>query len=66
MAEPSSERATSPYTISISEACARSGLGRTSIYLAIKTGGLKTLKIGTRRLIRTAELERWLAGHEAA
>ena len=66
MPEPFPEQASSPYTISISEACIRSGLGRTSIYLAIKAGGLKTLKIGTRRLIRTAELERWLSGHETA
>lgn len=52
------------YALSIAEACHRSGIGRTSLYHAIKRQELKTLKVGTRRLIPAAELERWLASHE--
>jgi|JI10StandDraft_1071094.scaffolds.fasta_scaffold270244_3 excisionase family DNA binding protein len=57
---------TGPSAISIKEACAYCGLGRTSIYSQIKAGRLASIKIGTRRLIRVAELERWLSAQEKA
>ena len=42
------------------------GLGRTTIYAALKAGELKSLKVGARRLILVETLRAWLARHEAA
>jgi excisionase family DNA binding protein len=47
-------------TCTIPEACAASGLGRSSIYEAINDERLKTLKIGRRRLVIVASLLKWL------
>ena len=48
------------------EAARRAGLGRTTIYAALKAGDLKSIKIGARRLIMVDALKAWLASHEAA
>lgn len=42
------------------------GLGRTSIYSALGSGELKSLKIGKRRLIAVEALRTWLLSHEVA
>ncbi len=42
----------------------RSGLGRTAIYAAIKSGDLPSIKIGKRRLIRIEALREWLKSLE--
>lgn len=52
--------------LSPAEAARRAGLGRTTIYAALKEGDLKSLKIGARRLIMVDALKAWLASHEAA
>ena len=44
----------------ITEACAASGLGRSSVYKALGDGRLQSLKIGKRRLIGVASLLKWL------
>ncbi|MGO9681103.1 MAG: helix-turn-helix domain-containing protein [Beijerinckiaceae bacterium] len=44
----------------IEEACRVSGLGRTTIYAALKSGALSARKCGRRTLILAAELERFL------
>ena len=54
------------FAVSPAEAARRAGLGRTTIYAALKAGDLKSLKIGTRRLIMVDTLKAWLASHEAA
>lgn len=54
------------YAVSPAEAARRSGLGRTTIYTALKAGDLKSLKIGARRLIMVDVLKAWLASHETA
>jgi excisionase family DNA binding protein len=41
---------------SISEACALTSLGRTTLYAAIKRGDLKTQKIGRRTVITSKHL----------
>ena len=46
--------------LSIDEACARSGVGRTTIYEMIKTGRLLARKCGRRTLILTDDLQRCL------
>jgi len=45
------------------EAARLAGVGRTRLYQAITEGELASLKIGARRLIKLAELERWLDAH---
>ena len=46
--------------LSIVEACARSGVGRTTIYEMIKTGRLPARKCGRRTLILLEDLQRCL------
>jgi excisionase family DNA binding protein len=50
-----------PYAISILEAVRLSGIGRSSIYEAIRRGELSIRKSGRRSLILTADLQRWLS-----
>ncbi len=45
----------------IPEAVAVSGVSRSAIYLALKTGELRARKRGTRTLIEDAELRRFIA-----
>lgn len=42
---------------SIAEAATALGLGRTSVYNFINSGDLKTVKLGTRTLIKVSSLE---------
>jgi excisionase family DNA binding protein len=51
--------------VSPAEASRVSGLGRSTIYVALSKGELKSLKIGKRRLIMTDELRRYLLAHES-
>ena len=53
-----------PLAVSVEDAAQRAGLGRTEIYRAIKSGNLKSLKIGKRRLVRVDALREWLIRHE--
>jgi excisionase family DNA binding protein len=48
------------------EAARLASLSRTKLYEILGTGELKSFKVGARRLIRIAELERWLAANEPA
>jgi excisionase family DNA binding protein len=50
-----------PICFDIPGACAASGLGRSTLYTAIKNRELATLKVRKRRLIEVDELRRWLA-----
>lgn len=50
--------------VAAEEAARRAGIGRTTLYQAMKSGGLKYIKIGKRRLIAIKTLEAWLAAHE--
>jgi excisionase family DNA binding protein len=52
--------------VSANEAARLCGIGRTSIYRALSTGELKSLKIHKRRLITLDALRAWLASHEVA
>ena len=47
--------------LSIAEACALAGVGRTKIYEAITDGSLKARKLGRRTLILRDELRNFLA-----
>jgi excisionase family DNA binding protein len=52
---PSAPKA-EPLAVSPAEAARLAGLGRTTIYAALGSGALKSLKIGKRRLIALAGL----------
>lgn len=47
--------------LSVNEVCHASGLGRTSIYAAIKRGDLLIIKIGRRILIAASALDAFIA-----
>jgi len=47
--------------LSVAEACAIAGLGRTKIYEAIGSGALKARKFGKRRIILRSGLHAFLA-----
>lgn len=47
--------------LSISEACAIAGIGRTKIYQAISEGNLKARKCGKRTLVLRDDLRNFLA-----
>jgi excisionase family DNA binding protein len=51
--------------LSVLETALSTGLSRSSIFRAIADGGLKTLKVGTRRLIRPEAIEAFLEAAEA-
>jgi excisionase family DNA binding protein len=52
--------------VSIEEASAISGVGRTTLYQALGVGGLPSLKVGRRRLVLVADLQGWLSAHLVA
>jgi excisionase family DNA binding protein len=46
--------------VSPTQAAVLAGIGRTKLYEALNSGILPSFKIGTRRLVRVAEIEAWL------
>lgn len=55
------ENAVKPITVTVSRACELTGLGRTSIYEALKDERLQSVTIGRRRLILYSSLEALVA-----
>lgn len=52
--------------VSPAEAARLAGIGRTTLYEALGSGALRSLKIGKRRLITIEALKEWLAAAESA
>lgn len=52
--------------VSPNEAARLCGIGRTTLYAALSSGDLKSIKIGTRRLIMIDALRAWLKKNEQA
>ena len=52
--------------VSPAEAARMLGLGKTKLYQLLGDHEIASVKVGTRRLIRVAELEAWLAEQEAS
>lgn len=46
------------------EAARIAGVGRTTLYQAISSGALRSIKIGKRRLVAVEALRSWLQAHE--
>ncbi|MEP1521143.1 helix-turn-helix domain-containing protein [Ascidiaceihabitans sp.] len=55
---------TAPIAVSPDEAARLAGIGRTSLYAALAKGDLKSIKIGTRRLIKVEAIHEWLASNQ--
>jgi len=53
-----------PIAVSPNEASRLAGVGRTTLYAALATGELKSIKIGTRRLIKVTAIHEWLQLNE--
>lgn len=53
-----SQDCAAPLTHRIPDACRRLGVGRSTLYELIKSGELRTVKIGTRTLIPEADLQK--------
>lgn len=53
-----------PIAVSPDEAARLAGVGRTTLYAALATGDLPSIKIGTRRLTRLDAIREWLARNE--
>lgn len=53
-----------PIAVSPNEAARLAGVGRTTLYAALAKGDLKSLKIGTRRLIKVSAIHDWLRTKE--
>ncbi len=49
-------------SLSIEEACAATGLGRTKLYELINSGQLRARKIGKRTIILKDDLDAFLSG----
>lgn len=61
---PNTNQPTPPIAVSPDEAARLAGIGRTSLYSALAKGDLKSIKIGTRRLIKIEAIHDWLAAHQ--
>ena len=58
-------QATQIIAVSPNEAARLCSIGRTTLYAALSSGDLKSVKIGTRRLITLEALRDWLTRNEA-
>ena len=52
-----------PLAVSVGEAARLAGVSRTMLYQALRSGSLRSLKIGSRRLITIEALGDWLHLH---
>jgi excisionase family DNA binding protein len=59
---PASER----IAVSPSQGALLAGIGRTKFYQMLNAGVVPSFKVGTRRLVRVAEIEAWLLRLEDA
>ena len=55
-----------PLACSVEEAADALGIGRTLVFQLLRSGELQSIRVGRRRLIPIAVLDRWLAMRLAA
>ncbi len=53
-------------SVTVKEVVEATGLGRTSVFAAIRCGALPSRKVAGRRIILMADLEAWIRGTVAA
>ena len=53
-----------PIAVSADEAARLAGIGRKSLYAALAKGDLKSIKIGSCRLIKIEAMHEWLASYQ--
>ncbi|MGH1575732.1 helix-turn-helix domain-containing protein [Planktotalea sp.] len=61
---PTAKPTMPPIAVAPNEAARLAGVGRTTLYAALAKGDLKSLKIGTRRLIKVSAIHEWLHQNE--
>ncbi|MCC0052552.1 MAG: helix-turn-helix domain-containing protein [Rhodobiaceae bacterium] len=54
-----------PIALSIPEAAAAIGVGRSTFYKLVSAGDIPVIKISNRTLVRVADLETWVAKQPA-
>lgn len=64
MTNETQRQSLTPIAVSPDEAARLAGVGRTTLYAALATGNLKSIKIGTRRLIKVSAIHEWLQQNE--
>jgi len=52
----------SPLLLTINQVAGLLNLGRTKTYEIVRSGKLKSIKVGSRRLIRREDVEQYVAG----
>jgi excisionase family DNA binding protein len=60
--EDDENQSANPLAVSIETACKLVGVGRTTMWVLIKSGRVKTLSIGRRRLVVYSSLEQLVSG----
>lgn len=55
-----------PHSMTIAETCKWSGIGRTKLYELLSDGKIEARKLGTRTLVLTESVERFLASLPSA
>ncbi len=51
-------------SVSVDEAARLLGVGRTTVFTLLDVGTIRSVKVGTRRLVPRKALDEFLAGHE--
>lgn len=54
-----------PIAVSIADGAKLIGVGRSRLYIEIRSKNLPTYKVGGRRLVRPGDLSAWLEKHAA-
>ncbi len=55
-----------PLSVSVEEAARLLGLGRSNLFKLMESGELRSVKVGSRRLVPRRALEEFLAGHDVS
>lgn len=53
---------TDPRLLSVTQVCVGTGLGRTKVYDEMRSGRLRSVKVGRRRLVPAVALDEWVEG----